>query len=191
MARALPPHSDGRRAVKNLLLLVVDCARADKTVAELPGKTIYNDITKAALAKEPSFESQLKHGLNYWVERLDRSYRTGITERYGLVWSCLGDPVAGIPDIAQEDDPSFRRINNPVEAWATSATRMTDNFLDIAHFPWVHTAPSGGGSRRWSRGSSSRSSTSASSATATRSRSTTPTTPPSPADRRQGSSRAR
>jgi phenylpropionate dioxygenase-like ring-hydroxylating dioxygenase large terminal subunit len=60
------------------------------------------------------------------------------TERYGLVWLCLGDPVEGIPDIAQDVDPSFRRINNPVEVWNTSVTRMTDNFVDITHFPWVH-----------------------------------------------------
>ena len=63
--------------------------------------------------------------------------------RYGLVWVCLGDPVAGIPDIPQDADENFRRINNPVDAWAASATRMTDNFLDIAHFPWVHTGTFG------------------------------------------------
>ena len=59
--------------------------------------------------------------------------------RYGLVWICLGDGDAcDLPPIAQEDDASFRRINNPVEVWRTSATRMTDNFLDVSHFPWVH-----------------------------------------------------
>jgi phenylpropionate dioxygenase-like ring-hydroxylating dioxygenase large terminal subunit len=61
-----------------------------------------------------------------------------VTERYGLVWVCLGEPVAGIPEMPAETDPTFRRINNPVEVWATSATRMADNFVDITHFPWVH-----------------------------------------------------
>lgn len=60
------------------------------------------------------------------------------TERYGLVWLCLGEPAASIPDIEEEDDPVFRRINTPVEVWRTSATRMADNFLDITHFPFVH-----------------------------------------------------
>ncbi|MGH9209847.1 MAG: Rieske 2Fe-2S domain-containing protein [Acidimicrobiales bacterium] len=59
-------------------------------------------------------------------------------ERYGLVWVCLGEPVAGIPEIAEEDDPSYRRINVEVQEWKTSALRMVDNFLDISHFPWVH-----------------------------------------------------
>ena len=59
-------------------------------------------------------------------------------ERYGLVWVCIGTPSAPIPCIAQESDPSFRRINTPVEVWQSSATRMVDNFLDITHFPFVH-----------------------------------------------------
>ncbi len=60
------------------------------------------------------------------------------TERYGLVWLCLDEPVAGIPEIPQEQDPAFRRINALVEPWQTAATRMVDNFLDITHFPYVH-----------------------------------------------------
>lgn len=65
-------------------------------------------------------------------------------ERYGLVWVCPGEPAAGIPDIPQEDDASFRRINVEVQTWHTSALRMVDNFLDISHFPWVHTGTFGG-----------------------------------------------
>lgn len=59
-------------------------------------------------------------------------------ERYGLVWLCLGDPASDIPNMAAESDDRYRRINSGVEVWATSATRMTDNFLDISHFPYVH-----------------------------------------------------
>jgi phenylpropionate dioxygenase-like ring-hydroxylating dioxygenase large terminal subunit len=59
-------------------------------------------------------------------------------EQYGLVWVCLGTPAGPIPPIAQDSDPAFRRINTPVDIWRVSATRMVDNFLDIAHFPYVH-----------------------------------------------------
>lgn len=59
-------------------------------------------------------------------------------ERYGLIWICLGTPRNTIPVIPNEDDPAFRRINTPVDVWQVSATRMTDNFLDISHFPFVH-----------------------------------------------------
>lgn len=68
-----------------------------------------------------------------------------VAERYGLVWVALGDPVADVPVIPQEVDESFRRINTGVEVWQASATRMVDNFLDISHFPWVHTGTFGGG----------------------------------------------
>ena len=60
------------------------------------------------------------------------------TERYGLVWLCLDDPVAGVPEISQDADGSFRRINFDVDLWHTATTRMVDNFLDITHFPYVH-----------------------------------------------------
>ena len=64
-------------------------------------------------------------------------------ERYGLVWLCVGTPSTTIPHIAEEEDTAFRRINTPVDVWNTSCTRMTDNFLDITHFPFVHTGTFG------------------------------------------------
>ncbi|MCU1502575.1 MAG: putative iron-sulfur protein [Ilumatobacteraceae bacterium] len=64
-------------------------------------------------------------------------------EAYGLVWLCIGEPRAPIPRIAEEHDTTHRRINTPVERWATSATRMVDNFLDVSHFPFVHTGTFG------------------------------------------------
>jgi len=65
------------------------------------------------------------------------------TERYGLVWLCLDEPVAGVPEISQDGDAAFRRINFDVDVWHTAATRMVDNFLDITHFPYVHAASFG------------------------------------------------
>ena len=61
-----------------------------------------------------------------------------VVERYGLVWLCLDDPVAGIPEMPADLDPAYRRINSGVDTWKTSASRMTDNFMDISHFPYVH-----------------------------------------------------
>ena len=61
-----------------------------------------------------------------------------IRERYGLVWISPGSPAHEPPHIPQDGDPSFRRLNSGIETWSASATRMTDNFCDVAHFPWVH-----------------------------------------------------
>jgi phenylpropionate dioxygenase-like ring-hydroxylating dioxygenase large terminal subunit len=67
----------------------------------------------------------------------------GVEERYGLVWLSPGAPAAKIPAMRWEDDPAYRRINSGVEEWSANALRMTDNFLDISHFPYVHTGTFG------------------------------------------------
>jgi phenylpropionate dioxygenase-like ring-hydroxylating dioxygenase large terminal subunit len=61
-----------------------------------------------------------------------------VRERYGLVWLCPGSPTGEPPEISQDRDPSFRRETAGVERWQVSATRMVDNFCDVAHFPYVH-----------------------------------------------------
>jgi len=66
-----------------------------------------------------------------------------VAERYGLIWLCLDEPVAGIPEIAEDVDPAYRRITTEVDLWESSATRLVDNFLDISHFPYVHRASFG------------------------------------------------
>jgi phenylpropionate dioxygenase-like ring-hydroxylating dioxygenase large terminal subunit len=66
-----------------------------------------------------------------------------VQERYGLVWMCPDEPIGTIPHMAAEDDPTYRRINTGVERWNTCALRMTDNFLDFSHFPFVHAATFG------------------------------------------------
>ena len=64
-------------------------------------------------------------------------------ERYGLVWVCIDTPEADIPCISHDARAEFRRINNPVERWSASPTRLTDNFMDYTHFPYVHTGTFG------------------------------------------------
>ncbi len=61
-----------------------------------------------------------------------------VRERHGLIWLCPGTPTAEPPDIAQDRDPTFRRVTAGIETWHVSATRMADNFCDVAHFPYVH-----------------------------------------------------
>lgn len=68
-----------------------------------------------------------------------------VRERYGLIWVCPGEPARDIPEIVHDGDPAFRRINTGVERWNVSTPRMVDNFMDISHFPWVHTGTFGAG----------------------------------------------
>lgn len=62
---------------------------------------------------------------------------------YGLVWFCPGDPSAPVPDLGVDADSSFTRLNTDMQVWECSATRMIDNMLDVAHFPYTHTGTFG------------------------------------------------
>jgi phenylpropionate dioxygenase-like ring-hydroxylating dioxygenase large terminal subunit len=60
-------------------------------------------------------------------------------ERYGLIWVCLREPANDLPDLPESRDPSLRKVlvgpSIPVRA---SAPRLVENFLDVAHFAFVH-----------------------------------------------------
>ncbi|MEZ4660372.1 MAG: aromatic ring-hydroxylating dioxygenase subunit alpha [Caldilineaceae bacterium] len=59
-------------------------------------------------------------------------------EMYGMIWVALAEPPAEIPTFPEWHDASFRKLfcgPYPVDA---SGPRIIENFLDIAHFPFVH-----------------------------------------------------
>ena len=58
--------------------------------------------------------------------------------RYGYAWVCLGSPRKDIPFFPEGEDPAYRRIDCFYEEWKTSALRVMENELDMAHFPFVH-----------------------------------------------------
>jgi phenylpropionate dioxygenase-like ring-hydroxylating dioxygenase large terminal subunit len=60
-------------------------------------------------------------------------------ERHGLVWVCLaGTGQSVMPVFAAEDDAQLRKLNCGPYDVATSAPRIVENFLDMAHFGFVH-----------------------------------------------------
>jgi vanillate O-demethylase monooxygenase subunit len=61
-----------------------------------------------------------------------------VRERYGLIWVCLGEPRAPLPDFPQAEDPTFHTFFYGAVLWKTSAARMIENFFDVSHLPWVH-----------------------------------------------------
>jgi phenylpropionate dioxygenase-like ring-hydroxylating dioxygenase large terminal subunit len=59
--------------------------------------------------------------------------------RYGFLWACLGDPKQDIIDIPEAaDDWRCVATSGPFGVH-TSAPRVVENFLDLGHFPFVHT----------------------------------------------------
>ena len=59
-------------------------------------------------------------------------------EAYGLVWVSLGSPHRDPPPYDEWDDPEFRHVLGGPYAIGASAPRIIENFLDAAHFPFVH-----------------------------------------------------
>lgn len=61
-----------------------------------------------------------------------------VSEAYGMIWVALAEPAAQLPPFPEWDDASFRKLFCGPYPVSASAPRIIENFLDIAHFPFVH-----------------------------------------------------
>jgi phenylpropionate dioxygenase-like ring-hydroxylating dioxygenase large terminal subunit len=59
-------------------------------------------------------------------------------ERYGCLWTTLGNPSRDIFDIPEAQEADRRFVICGWVRMRTSAPRVIENFLDMAHFPYVH-----------------------------------------------------
>lgn len=59
-------------------------------------------------------------------------------DHYGLVWVCLGNPMQSIPPFGEWCEPSYHPVFCGPYHCKSSAFRAVENFLDVAHFPFVH-----------------------------------------------------
>ncbi|BAK83843.1 vanillate O-demethylase oxygenase [Komagataeibacter medellinensis] len=62
-----------------------------------------------------------------------------VRARHGCLWTCPGTPKGDIPVITEALEPDRRLVDCGVFTIHTSAPRIVENFLDMAHFPFVHT----------------------------------------------------
>jgi phenylpropionate dioxygenase-like ring-hydroxylating dioxygenase large terminal subunit len=75
-----------------------------------------------------------------WAARADRSDEPlPTTQRFGYLWTSLGTPAGDVFDIPETHEPDRRSLNAASIKVATSAPRAIENFLDMGHFPYVHT----------------------------------------------------
>jgi phenylpropionate dioxygenase-like ring-hydroxylating dioxygenase large terminal subunit len=61
-----------------------------------------------------------------------------VRRRYGWVWVSPGNPPHEVGGFEQWDDPSFRKVHCGPYPVAAGGPRLIENFLDVAHFPFVH-----------------------------------------------------
>ncbi|MDH6266294.1 phenylpropionate dioxygenase-like ring-hydroxylating dioxygenase large terminal subunit [Rhizobium sp. SG_E_25_P2] len=62
-----------------------------------------------------------------------------IRKRFGFVWTSLGEPAGEIFPVPEADEPDRRYVPCGAVAVKASGLRIIENFLDMAHFPFVHT----------------------------------------------------
>lgn len=62
-----------------------------------------------------------------------------VTIAYDLVWVRLDPSVdTALPACPAFDDPSMRALAGEPYTWPVGAPRRVENFVDLAHFAWVH-----------------------------------------------------
>jgi phenylpropionate dioxygenase-like ring-hydroxylating dioxygenase large terminal subunit len=62
----------------------------------------------------------------------------GVAEAYGMVFVAPAEPLTSLAAMPEADDPSFMVGELPTLRARASAGLLADNFLDVAHFPFVH-----------------------------------------------------
>ena len=76
-----------------------------------------------------------------------RTTSFAVREAYGLAWVSLGSPKIGLPPFAEATDAGLRTVLCGPYDVASSAPRIVENFLDMAHFAYVHEGILGEASR--------------------------------------------
>jgi phenylpropionate dioxygenase-like ring-hydroxylating dioxygenase large terminal subunit len=61
-----------------------------------------------------------------------------VREQYELIWVSLGQPAHDIPPFPEWPKTEYRKILCGPYRVKASGPRIVENFLDIAHFPFVH-----------------------------------------------------
>ncbi|MGQ7846618.1 hypothetical protein ACUNV4_19200 [Granulosicoccus sp. 3-233] len=62
-----------------------------------------------------------------------------VTQAYGYAWTCLGTPARPLFDLPEYAEPDRRNVCAATVGVRVSAPRAVENFLDMGHFPFVHT----------------------------------------------------
>lgn len=76
---------------------------------------------------------------NREIIRPDTGAQVNSAERYGFVWACLGKPWRDIIYIPESNEADRHLVTGGSIAVKVSGLRAVENFLDMGHFPFVHT----------------------------------------------------
>lgn len=166
---SIPPRADlpARPAVReeagHIWLRTAEVVAAEAAAGSPPPAELLSNVDKALwyawhpvalstqLGDQPYRTSLL--GREWTVWRRDGGLAAqpsahALTERWGLVWLAPRPPLVDLFDEPDTEDSAY------VGAWLPPATTpapagfVADNFLDVAHFPFVHAGTFGAGEAR-------------------------------------------
>jgi len=72
------------------------------------------------------------------VGRPDTNESIACKTKYGFLWACLGSPENDVVDIVDAQEPDRHLVTGGSIAVSVSGLRVVENFLDMAHFPFIH-----------------------------------------------------
>ena len=91
------------------------------------------------LLEQPvSYQMTSVGDVSVWL-RDDISCALPLKRAYGFLWTCLGTPPDDIFPIFELDEPDRQNVATGVFGVNVSFGRAIENFLDMGHFPFVHT----------------------------------------------------
>ena len=104
-----------------------------QNVAEIPVSGVRTRLLGVGLAISAGPEPTVQAFEDAGVRTLP------VRQRYGYLWTTLGAPDKDVPDIPEAEEPDRRYVPCGAVKVQSSAPRVVENFLDMAHFPFVHT----------------------------------------------------
>lgn len=99
------------------------------------------DIPKDSELSTQLLGNTLQYGKSADGETSVRSYDAELHQQqaYGYLWACLGTPMRPLFDLPEHAESDRRNVCAATVGVKVSAPRAVENFLDMGHFPFVHT----------------------------------------------------
>lgn len=91
------------------------------------------------LGEHLSYRAQPGGEIRVWRTEDTGANELPIELNYLYVWVCLGTPQGALFEIAEFSEPDRRNVHAGTIGVHVSAPRAVENFLDMGHFPYVHT----------------------------------------------------
>ncbi|KPF46169.1 aromatic ring-hydroxylating dioxygenase subunit alpha [Rhizobium sp. AAP43] len=103
------------------------------TEAVIPVGRSHNRLLGTDLTMEKDADGQIVVRAEGRVDPLP------LRHRFGFLWTTLGSPEREIFPLPEADEADRRYVPCGVVTVRASGLRIVENFLDMAHFPFVHT----------------------------------------------------